>query len=504
MLADLGVTKPHSRPHVSDDNPYSPPVRIRVYAELGMNTNPYRGCYSELAAGDRIRHASDYSLQNRQRAHRGQISTEIGMATENSLPAAGPGAEKAPGACCVYHYLSYNSGVVRRRIRVQVYDGWEPLQDDDDPQKEKLLGKGGQGIVCLVRSPERLMKRSEAQRVAREQLIQVGEGRWDIGVLVKSIMEAGRPDPVGALGALKKFIIPSDNKAEEARVIGRLESEVKALQALQGNPGVLKLLYANVAGRFIVTEYHERGTLDKHLDTFKGDALAALEAYKPLVDAVCKIHEEGAIHRDIKTENIFVTKTGNLVLGDFGIVFLQEGSQRLTATYERVGSHEWMAPWANKKEKLEQSEINTALDIFPLAKVLWSMIAGHNGPSFWEYSRDENNLEMLFPGDPAMPLINKRIFSTRIVREEQQCDSSAQSLRKDVEELIGHIKGIRKFRQEGAEAWPCQVCGRGRYRSNGLRYQLTGFRQGGPIDEQNKTLYVYICDHCGHAELFDR
>ncbi len=23
MLADLGITKPHSRPHVSDDNPYS-------------------------------------------------------------------------------------------------------------------------------------------------------------------------------------------------------------------------------------------------------------------------------------------------------------------------------------------------------------------------------------------------------------------------------------------------------------------------------------------------
>jgi serine/threonine protein kinase len=253
-----------------------------------------------------------------------------------------------------------------------------------------------------------------------------------------------------------------------------------------------------------VTEYHERGTLDRHLDIFKGDALAALEAYKPLVDAICRIHEKGAIHRDIKTENIFVTKAGNLVLGDFGIVFLQEGSQRLTTTYERVGSHEWMAPWANKKEKLEQSEINTALDIFPLAKVLWSMIAGRNGPSFWEYDRDENNLATLFPDDPTMPLINQRIFATRIVREERQCDSSAQNLRKDVEELIRHVKGIRKFRQKGAEEWPCQVCGRGRYRSSGPRYKLTGFREGGPMNELNKTLYVSICEHCGHAELFDR
>jgi serine/threonine protein kinase len=387
---------------------------------------------------------------------------------------------------------------------MQIYDGWEPLRDDNDPQREIVLGKGGQGTVYLAWSPERATKLRQLDERVGVLLLEIGHTTNRTTQLAKYLNELGGRGPVGSLGAIKKFIIPSDNRDEEAKAIGRLESEVKALRALHDHPGVLKLLHANVADRFIVTEYHERGTLDKHLDMFKGDALAALEAFKPLVDAVCRIHNEGAIHRDIKTENIFVAASGALVLGDFGIVILQDGSQRLTTTYERVGSHEWMAPWAYKKEQLELSKISPALDIFPLAKVLWSMIAGQNGFPFWEYNVAENNLEKLFPFDPFMSLINDRIFSKRIVRNAPDCDSSAQSLRAQVEGLINYIKDVQGYRPDGADVWPCRICGKGKYKSSGLRHQIRGFREGGPVHEQSKDFFVSVCDHCGHAELFAR
>lgn len=315
-------------------------------------------------------------------------------------------------------------------------------------------------------------------------------------------MELGSPDPTESLEGLKRFIIPPDNKIEEAKAVGRLESEVSALKGLDDNLGVLKLLHSNIPGRIIVTEFHPRGTLDRHLEIYKGDVLAALEAFLPLVDALRGIHQQRAIHRDIKTENIFVATSGRLVLGDFGIVFLQDGTERLTTTYERVGSHDWMAPWANRKEKIERSKVSTALDIFPLAKVLWSMIAGRNGFPFWEYDRDENNLEKQFPDDPAMPLVNKRILSKRIVRDENQCDGSADSLRANVQELIAHLKIGLGHKPDGASAWSCGVCGRGTYQATGLKHQLQGYRPGSP--EQGINLSAYICDHCGHAELFQR
>jgi serine/threonine protein kinase len=310
------------------------------------------------------------------------------------------------------------------------YDGWEPLRDDSSPQREKALGSGGQGTVYLARSPKRvqeIQERAQAvKRLLRDATAQVQHKEVNFSELSQKIVALGGDDPVSDLGALKHFKIPSHDIDEEKKAIGRLESEVQALNALREHPAILNLLHANTQGRFIVTEYHQRGTLDRQLNLYKGDAVAALQAFKPLADVVWRIHQQGIIHRDIKPENIFVAASGNLVLGDFGIVFFQEGSERLTTTYERVGSHEWMAPWAYRKEKLELSKISPALDIFPLAKVLWSMIAGQNGFPFWEYDRDENNLENLFPDDPAMPLVNS-ILAKCIVREEGQCDSSAQS-----------------------------------------------------------------------------
>jgi serine/threonine protein kinase len=385
---------------------------------------------------------------------------------------------------------------------MQTYDGWEPLRDDYDLKREKLLGKGGQGEVYLVRSPQQAASRQNLDKRIIHLLVGVGHNTSTATELSKCLLELGGPDPAESLGALKKFVIPSDNKDEEARAIGRLEAEVKALKALHGQPGILRLLYANVAQRFIVTEFHARGALNKHLHLYRGNVLAALEAFKPLVDAASKIHQEGAIHRDIKTENIFVSTSNNLILGDFGIVFFNENSERLTTTYERVGSHFWMAPWAYDNARLELGKISPALDIFPLAKVLWSMIAGRNGFSFWEYQREENNLEILFPNDPLMALVNEHILSTRIVREEKECNGSAEFLGLQVERLINYIKDRQGYKPDNADAWPCKVCGRGKYKSDGPKYQIKGFREGGPVLLQNQSFFASVCDYCGHVELF--
>ena len=131
------------------------------------------------------------------------------------------------------------------------------------------------------------------------------------------------------------------------------------------------------------------------------------------------IHEAGGIHRDIKTENIFVARSGNLVLGDFGIVFFREGG-RVTSTFERVGSHYWMAPWAYKNQRLTLDEMNFKLDIYPLGKVLWSMVSGHDGFLREEFRVDDNDLTKLFPNDPAMPLIND-LLDQCVVRNEKEC-----------------------------------------------------------------------------------
>jgi len=266
---------------------------------------------------------------------------------------------------------------------------------------------------------------------------------------------------------------------------------------------VLKLLYHNKDKQFIVTEYHPLGTLNTYLDRYKGHALEALLAFKPLVQGVGLVHKQGAIHRDIKTENIFVATDGRLVLGDFGIVFFANDQRtRLTDVYgERVGSHFWMAPWAYEPVRLKIDEIKPSLDIFPLAKVLWSMIAGRDGPLYWEYEKSQNNLVNLFPDDPAMPFVN-RIFSKSIVREEHDCAQNTTVLESLIDEAIARIQHLDR-RSEVETQWLCLVCKKGHYGKEKLGWRPRDF----VVVEKNESVHIgdltaYFCDYCGHIQFF--
>jgi serine/threonine protein kinase len=194
-----------------------------------------------------------------------------------------------------------------------------------------------------------------------------------------------------------------------------------------------------------------------------------------------------------------VARDGRLVLGDFGIVFFKDEGVRLTTTYERVGSHFWMAPWAYDNARLAFDKVNPTLDIYPLAKVLWSMIAGRDGFPYWEHQRDENNLQQLFPQDSAMVLVND-FLSKCIVREEKDCIQSATQLLEEVDILTKRVRLANLAKKPDTGPWPCVVCGKGYYTERGY-FQLPVFKGGsGPRAE----FPIYVCKHCGHTQIFGR
>jgi serine/threonine protein kinase len=242
--------------------------------------------------------------------------------------------------------------------------------------------------------------------------------------------------------------------------------------------------------------------LNSHLYRYKGRALEALLAFKPLVEGIVHIHEKRAIHRDIKTENIFVASDGRLVLGDFGIVFFaDEQRTRLTDVLgERVGSHFWMAPWAYEPVRLSIDEIKPALDIFPLGKVLWSMVAGRDGPVYWEYNRPGNDLETMFPEDPSMRHINE-VLSHCIVREESDCVKTAEGLIVFVDETINEIAHLDRRTRDRGE-WLCLVCKKGYYGKEKLGWRSRDFVTETNNNAQIGDLTAYFCDYCGHVQFF--
>lgn len=386
------------------------------------------------------------------------------------------------------------------------FDGWSIV---------RKLGEGGQGTVSLVVSPNRTLTKS----FARDQVLQAlnlagtvvksAEDREKmVEQLVLGLRDYARDDAADELGALKQYKI-NDTDGPQARQ--RFAREVEALKAIS-HPNLLQLLTANVDNSWMITKYYDGATLDRNTELFKNRPLDALSAFRGLVEGVARLHETGAIHRDIKPANIFVTNGQQLVLGDFGIVFVEDGrNARVTETFERVGTRDWMPAWAHTGTRID--DVKPSFDVFSLGKVLWSMLSGMQMLQLWYFDKPRFNLAQLFPKTPAMRIINDHVLSKCVVEEEADCLKDASALLECVDSALDAIKRDRQFVGEDMR---CQVCAPGTYvllyaKDESLRFFATPPNPApnqsfGPEQLVNKknllTVRVYRCSHCGNLAMF--
>ncbi|KAF2878405.1 kinase-like domain-containing protein [Massariosphaeria phaeospora] len=92
---------------------------------------------------------------------------------------------------------------------------------------------------------------------------------------------------------------------------------------------------------YLVLEFCTNGDLYEAIRMGKGplETEHVREFMFQLVDAVEFMHSKGVYHRDIKPENIFLTQSGSLKLGDFGLATHDAWSWEIA-----VGSDRYMAP----------------------------------------------------------------------------------------------------------------------------------------------------------------
>lgn len=195
----------------------------------------------------------------------------------------------------------------------------------------ELLGQGAMGAVYLAQDP--LLKRRLAIKVVKD----TGDQQH---------------------GALIRF-------QREAEISARLnDPNIITIFDVGEDPAI---------GPFLAMEYVEGKSLGSLI---RGDALDAEDAVRMLLQlakALVAAEGAGVVHRDVKPENILVSKDGRLKLMDFGIA--KGDKSKLTTVGMIVGTPSYTAP-----ELLKGAEATPATDRYALAVTAFEMFSGGRMP----------------------------------------------------------------------------------------------------------------------------
>jgi serine/threonine protein kinase/Flp pilus assembly protein TadD len=262
-----------------------------------------------------------------------------------------------------------------------------------------------------------------------------------------------------------KFLPPDSTKDQQT--LDRFLREARAAAALN-HPNICTIHeIADYDGQpFIVMELMEGKTL-KH--TIEGKPLLVdriLELSIQIADALGAAHARGITHRDIKPANIFITRSGQAKVLDFGLAKLTAAAasvdtvgasgrgttilnMNLTSPGTAMGTIAYMSP-----EQARGEDLDARADLFSFGVVLYEMATG-------KHAFEGNTTAVIFDGilngTPASPaslnsdipaplenIINKALEKDRDLRYQ-----SAAEMRSD-------LKRLKRDRESSGRATPAR------------------------------------------------
>eukprot|EP00930_Biecheleria_cincta_P100094 TRINITY_DN91702_c0_g1_i1.p1 TRINITY_DN91702_c0_g1~~TRINITY_DN91702_c0_g1_i1.p1 ORF type:complete len:579 (+),score=93.27 TRINITY_DN91702_c0_g1_i1:129-1865(+) len=123
----------------------------------------------------------------------------------------------------------------------------------------------------------------------------------------------------------------------------------------------------------IIMEYCPEGDLKEKIESdffsFTEDWVRTI--FAQLIQAVQYLHSKNVIHRDLKSQNVFLAHNGRVRLGDFGLCRHTQRAAAGNSTLTHAGTDCYMAP-----EMLSSSRYGKPADMWSLGCVLYELCTG--------------------------------------------------------------------------------------------------------------------------------
>lgn len=167
-----------------------------------------------------------------------------------------------------------------------------------------------------------------------------------------------------------KFL--KDEYANDVAVAERFRREARIAASLS-HPGIAQVFdFQEDDGRKFIVMEHLRGD-DLHTFLAKNGPMSPADAARVITEAAAALghaHKAGAVHRDVKPGNIFITDTGAVKVTDFGIA-LAKSQTAVTATGELLGTALYLSP-----EQIGGARATPMSDVYALGCVLFQALTG--------------------------------------------------------------------------------------------------------------------------------
>jgi eukaryotic-like serine/threonine-protein kinase len=237
--------------------------------------------------------------------------------------------------------------------------------------------------------------------------------------------------------------------AADAERLRRFEQEARAVAALN-HPNIVAIhdMGQHDGAPFLVSELLEGESLREVLARGPLSHRRAIEYATQVAHGLAAAHGKNIAHRDLKPDNIFVTREGRVKILDFGLAKIVErplshadGGATMTAVAPAtdigvvMGTAGYMSP-----EQVRGGTVDCRTDIFSFGAVLFEMLTGHRA-----FKRDTaaDTMAAILNDEPPelsesgrqIPPVLDRIVNHCLEKAPEQRFQSARDLAFDLESL---------------------------------------------------------------------